>query len=99
MEEFRQLKKEEQQIYGDSDAVWDKCIVHGLFSAQPDMQMIQEQLRLLTDGPPLQLEAGSQRLLSMACFAGLSNTQSAGCLAIQHRSGSLAIHSLICPLC
>ena len=66
VEEFRQLKAEEQQIYGDSGAVWDRCIVHGLFSAQPNMQIIQEHLRVLTDGAALQFEAGKRRLLSMA---------------------------------
>ncbi len=58
MEEFRDLKAQEQQIYGDSGALWDRCIVHGLFSMQPDMQRIQEQLAVLTNGPPLRYEAG-----------------------------------------
>ena len=65
---------DEQQIYGDSGAVWDRCIVHGLFSAQPDMQRIQEQLGVLTDGPPLQFEAGDLHLLSIICFHGLFST-------------------------
>ncbi|CAL5220663.1 g2709 [Coccomyxa viridis] len=57
VEEFQDLREEEQQIFGDSGAVWDRCIVHGLFSSQPDMQSIQEQLGVLTEGRPLQFEA------------------------------------------
>ncbi len=71
MEEFQDLREEEQQIFGDSGAVWDRCIVHGLFSSQPDMQSIQEQLGVLTEGRPLQFEAGDSCLLRIACFAGL----------------------------
>ena len=53
---------EEQQIFGDGGAVWDRCIVHGLFSMQPDMQAIRERLATLADGPPLRFEAGTLHL-------------------------------------
>ena len=62
VEEYRESEEGEQQIYGDSRAVWDRCIVHGLFSAQPDMDSIQEHLQDLTNGPPLQFEAGDLHL-------------------------------------
>jgi len=62
VEEYRESQEGEQQIYGDSGAVWDRCIVHGLFSAQPDMDSIQEHLQDLANGPPLQFEAGNPHL-------------------------------------
>lgn len=63
VEEFRESDMEEQQIYGNSRAVWDRCNVHGLFSMQPDMQGLQQQLQALTNGAPLQYEAGALPLL------------------------------------
>ena len=80
---------------GTVGAVWDRCIVHGLFSAQLDMQRIQEDLRVLADGPPLQFEAGDLHLLSTACLLEKCNSV----LLSMRMSGLHAKHSLIHTLC
>ena len=58
VEEFRQADEQEQEIYGDTRAMWERCCVHGLFRQHINMQSLQEQLQSMTGGALLQYEAG-----------------------------------------
>lgn len=81
VEEYQEPGREEQKIFGDSRAVWSRCNVHGIFSMQPDIQSIQEQIQALTNTVPLHYEAGG---LPCSCIISL-DANVFGWLSIPHR--------------